>query len=549
MADNDSNGIKNCKNAKEEDLKIPKHNKPCIPTQKIKPGKKKRRNKSDLGDDFVAPDGGWGWIVALASGLNGLVAYAAAQQFGIIFKGYMTELEISSSQLTTIINTQIAISEVAGLINGPIFRRFSFRQVGLMGSVLQFAGLFACAYASSFQFFMFSYSWCYGIGRSLVISASAMAVNTYFKKKRRAATSYQFGVSGLGPIVMPFLATYLLDSVGVRYTILCFAALTLNTFAGSLVFQPAEWHVNKEKKDAKVLEKLNGSNGVSVEVSNTQKQSININCAKKDLHDSEMQNMNDSIKENDRDYSLRLITKEQKYKSYQGVATNGTSGEKLRASRDSKCRNLFKLWMSKIVKFFDLDLLCDFTYLNLIIGLTLINFVVLTPFILSDFGFDLNQIALAMSLSGICDLILRFLIPVTAAKMKVSNMLFFAAGLLGMCIGRFFLSFPISFYIMIAIFLWLGFSKAFRTVFWALIIPGYVPLKKLPGATGIQRVMAAIFSMACGPLIGIIRDKFSYAVVLNFLNVLCLVALFMWLVEYLICRHKNKPAFENEDCK
>lgn len=32
--------------------------------------KKKRRDKSDLGENFIAPDGGWGWLVAIASGVN-----------------------------------------------------------------------------------------------------------------------------------------------------------------------------------------------------------------------------------------------------------------------------------------------------------------------------------------------------------------------------------------------------------------------------------------------------------------------------------------------
>lgn len=31
--------------------------------------KVKRKNKSDLGDDYVAPDGGWGWVVCIAAGL------------------------------------------------------------------------------------------------------------------------------------------------------------------------------------------------------------------------------------------------------------------------------------------------------------------------------------------------------------------------------------------------------------------------------------------------------------------------------------------------
>lgn len=32
--------------------------------------KKVRRNKCDLGKDFVAPDGGWGWFVVFAAGIS-----------------------------------------------------------------------------------------------------------------------------------------------------------------------------------------------------------------------------------------------------------------------------------------------------------------------------------------------------------------------------------------------------------------------------------------------------------------------------------------------
>lgn len=39
------------------------------PDHHVKP-KRKKRDKSDLGDNFVAPDGGWGWLVAIAGGIN-----------------------------------------------------------------------------------------------------------------------------------------------------------------------------------------------------------------------------------------------------------------------------------------------------------------------------------------------------------------------------------------------------------------------------------------------------------------------------------------------
>ena len=43
--------------------------------KKLKP----KRDKSDLGPDFVAPDGGWGWVVCVAAGFSNV---------SIIYKSY-----------------------------------------------------------------------------------------------------------------------------------------------------------------------------------------------------------------------------------------------------------------------------------------------------------------------------------------------------------------------------------------------------------------------------------------------------------------------------
>ncbi|XP_046802910.1 uncharacterized protein LOC111677395 [Lucilia cuprina] len=579
---------------------------------KTKPAKKKRRDKSDLGDDFVAPDGGWGWFVSIASGVNILVTFALAQQFGIIFRDHMSQLGISSSQLTTIINIQIAVSAITGLLNGPLFRRFSFRQVALFGSFLTFFGLFACAFANSFLFYCLSFSVCYGFGRGLTVSASSLAVNTYFKERRRTATAYQFGVAGLGPICLPYVATFLLDYFGVQGTVLLFAGLSLNTVACSLIYQPVKWHVKKHPKDAEASKKLTVHNEDDHIIANPvepetpvlprandgwfgSRTSLNSPSIRNRLGSwdktqegtpmMELKRLNsrDSIKSNSNSakvrsfsvsYSIKEVEEDEEhdvnYKEGENKEQhhNGTALTELQLLREKQNEKELEQarieeeherrkklpWYMKVVVFFDLDLLRDFTYVNLAMGLTLINFVeinfaILTPFILSDFGFEKHQIALAMSLLGTFDLILRFLIPVITAKINLSNKTFFVLGIMGMCIGRIFLSFTRNFYVMIAIFIWLGLNKAFRTVFWSLIIPGYVPLKRLPAAAGLQLLMSGLFSLAFGPLIGLIRDNTSYAFALNFLNALCLLAIAGWVLEAFVRKYRNKPKPVTEDLK
>lgn len=39
--------------------------------------KSKNRNKCDLGPNFVAPDGGWGWLVLVAAGCSNVCQYSS----------------------------------------------------------------------------------------------------------------------------------------------------------------------------------------------------------------------------------------------------------------------------------------------------------------------------------------------------------------------------------------------------------------------------------------------------------------------------------------
>lgn len=98
-------------------------------------------------------------------------------------------------------------------------------------------------------------------------------------------------------------------------------------------------------------------------------------------------------------------------------------------------------FIQKVCVFFDLDLLKDISYVNLMVGVTIANFAelnysILTPFVLAEYGFTKQQIALCMSLLGAMDISTRFLVPFIAGKIGWENKTFFLFGILGMGLGR-----------------------------------------------------------------------------------------------------------------
>lgn len=541
-----------------------------------------------------------------------------------------------------------------------------------------------------------------GAGVGLTTSANSLALNTYFKEKRRIVTGFSWSFTALGPIVFPHIVTYLMPEYGVQGTVLIFSALALNAIACSLLLQPVEWHTQKKTKTLKddVEEQLiNTIPDVICQYCQSfkkRKPSIvssqylynsddyyatgyeiiepgipmlagandgwfSSNSAKRSLYGSKMSLSSKKYVEQDSKKASNqnlVMSNRPSYVNLKALATQENKREKrpkeirpkeiieecpsedclshkapqdkdinknkekpprpsivpqttnhfvennkkvsktspptpkpspdLTSNSDSKylkdnhsvismkeptnnnqpflrrsntfsiekevlnkarykleeyvtisnenalkcsCdetkraylkdlelrkqqevqevsieKDTFTLWQ-KIVIFFDLDLLNDWVYINIMIGVTIanfaeLNFSVLTPFVLADYGLDKSQIAFCMSLLGITDISVRFFIPFIAGKIGWQNRTFFLFGVLGMAFGRVLLAHFHTYEYALLIALWIGFNKGLRTVFMALCIPSHVPLDRLPSATGLHLLFSGTFYIIIGPVIG-----------------------------------------------
>ncbi|PSN41448.1 hypothetical protein C0J52_14536 [Blattella germanica] len=206
---------------------------------------------------------------------------------------------------------------------------------------------------------------------------------------------------------------------------------------------------------------------------------------------------------------------------------------------------------SSIVSFFDLTLLLDPIYVNLMVGMSLaicaeFNFSLLTPFILNDRGFNTDNTAIIMSVIASLDIVFRFIVPFFSDHYKIEarNMYSFALCLL--VSSRTALIFSESFNAVLIVAIALGVAKGVRTVYMTIVIPCYVPIERLAAASGMQMVVNGIFLMVFGPFMGVIRDASgSYNLCIAFINTLTVITLTMWGLEILILKIRRSRRGEN----
>ncbi|KFB42064.1 AGAP000718-PA-like protein [Anopheles sinensis] len=658
------------------DVRVPKA------ASKVRQHPKLPKNRSQLGSDFVAPDGGWGWMVVLAAGFSNLCTFPVLQQFGLLFKERMSELSINASEVTTIINTHSALTSIVGLANGPMFRRFTYRQVAFFGALLVGVAVTLTSLASSFVGYMLTFAILYGAGVGINASANSLALNTYFKQKRRIATGFAWTLTGLGPIVAPHIITLLQRHVGTNGTVLLFGGFAMNAVALALLYQPVQWHARTPVPTGDDPN-LPATPAPSARCSYCQSahdprgvpfNTLPIERGPQDLlgYDAVVETGTPMLsRANDGWYSRsslrslygsRLSLTTPRYlslrpsmlnlgdvKTYvaspvavgkvtidechtedcptvqaeheplrrptivEGDASGGGhhgppkastvaanlsslassntppapprkrdnppgTGEKdvlKQASKrlaqlveDSKrtctCSEVLKSLMAdeqqpaeppplnllqRIAIFFDLDLLRDFVYLNIMVGITLanfaeLNFSILTPFVLADFGCTRDQIAMAMSVLGVTDITCRCIIPLLAERISWQNRTFFLIGVINMALGRIVLAHFHSYPVVLTVACWIGFNKGLRTVFMALAIPSHVSLDRLPGATGIHLLFAGLFYFFVGPLVGLVRDSTNYATTLHVLNIATFTMAISWCLEmyYFTPRQRKRQA-------
>ncbi|XP_069134215.1 monocarboxylate transporter 12-like [Argopecten irradians] len=192
-----------------------------------------------------APDGGWGWVVTIASFLINLLVEGVDYTFGIFFPVFLETFGESKGKTQLLHSVLIGTLLIIGPFVSALVNRYGSRVVGGSGAVIASLGFFLSAFSPNINVMIVFYSIIGGIGFGLLYLPCIVMLGVYFEKRRVLATGIAVCGAGIGAFVFAPVFSFLLDTYLWRGTMWILSGITLNGIVFSATFRPLKGRSNR----------------------------------------------------------------------------------------------------------------------------------------------------------------------------------------------------------------------------------------------------------------------------------------------------------------
>lgn len=175
-------------------------------------------NKHDVTteEELVPPDGGWGWLVLLASVLVNVLIPGMVKSFGVLFVEFRKVFDASPAAAAWIPALCYFLYSSLGPLSSVLSVKYSYRTVSLLGGTSAAVGMMISYFANSVGFLCVSFGVLVGTGAGLAFPPTVYIVTSYFVRLRGLANGLCISGSALGSIFLPPLLGLLLEEYGYR---------------------------------------------------------------------------------------------------------------------------------------------------------------------------------------------------------------------------------------------------------------------------------------------------------------------------------------------
>uniref|UniRef100_A0A182MDK5 Major facilitator superfamily (MFS) profile domain-containing protein n=1 Tax=Anopheles culicifacies TaxID=139723 RepID=A0A182MDK5_9DIPT len=184
------------------------------------------------------PDGGWGWMVVLASFSIHIITDGLTYSFGIFYSEFLTYFNEGKGYTAWIASILVGVTLCSGPISSSLVNRYGCRAVTIAGALLASASLAVSMYATSVFMLFITIGVGTGLGLGLIYLPAIVSVTMYFERLRSLATGIAVCGSGLGTSIFAPLTEVLIQKFQWQGALLAIAGIVLICVFFGLMFRP-----------------------------------------------------------------------------------------------------------------------------------------------------------------------------------------------------------------------------------------------------------------------------------------------------------------------
>ncbi|HEY0525058.1 MAG TPA: MFS transporter [Stellaceae bacterium] len=175
----------------------------------------------------------YGWFVVAAAFAVMFVGFGSAYTFSAFVGSLQNDFAASRGSVSLVFSLAGFLYFGLGIVSGPLADRWGSRRVAVVGMILTGLGLAAASAARSLTEVYTAYGLGVGLGVGCSYVPAVGAVQRWFVKRRGFASGLAVSGIGVGTLVMPPLASFLIDALGWRNAYLVLGGLAAVLGAGA----------------------------------------------------------------------------------------------------------------------------------------------------------------------------------------------------------------------------------------------------------------------------------------------------------------------------
>ncbi|XP_043261763.1 uncharacterized protein LOC122402765 isoform X1 [Colletes gigas] len=194
------------------------------------------------------PDGGWGWVVVLASLVISMIADGVSFSFGLLYIEFLHEFGASKSKTAWIGSLFMAVPLLSGPIMSALVDRYGCRSMTIVGGLISGFGFVLSCFSNTIEVMYLTFGVIAGLGLGLCYVTAVVSIAYWFDKKRTLAVGLGACGTGIGTFVYAPMTTFFIEEYGWRGTCLLLAGTFFNMIVCGAVMRDPEWWILEQQK-------------------------------------------------------------------------------------------------------------------------------------------------------------------------------------------------------------------------------------------------------------------------------------------------------------